>query len=107
MAAATFADPVLTRFRSDVDLVYGSRVERVVLFGSRARDDWQHDSDYDIAVFVRDPGQRWAEIGTLAKITTQILFDTGEVVSAKPFAAGAYDLPTPLMHEIRRDGIDL
>ena len=30
-------DPVLTRFRATVKEIYGDRVERVVLFGSRAR----------------------------------------------------------------------
>jgi predicted nucleotidyltransferase len=29
-------DPVLIRFRAALDRVYGDRVERVVLFGSRA-----------------------------------------------------------------------
>jgi predicted nucleotidyltransferase len=43
-------DPVLIRFRSALDEVYGARVERVVLFGSRARGDARPDSDYDVAV---------------------------------------------------------
>jgi hypothetical protein len=32
-------DPVLARVRQGLDAVYGSRLERVVLFGSRARGD--------------------------------------------------------------------
>jgi uncharacterized protein len=36
---ATAADPVLTRFRAALDKIYGERIERVVLFGSRARGD--------------------------------------------------------------------
>ena len=32
-------DPVLARFRKTLDTVYGSRIDRVVLFGSRARGD--------------------------------------------------------------------
>jgi predicted nucleotidyltransferase len=46
-------DPILTRFRAELDEIYGPRVERVVLFGSRARGDAQPDSDYDVAVFLR------------------------------------------------------
>jgi len=30
-------DPVLMRFRAALDEIYGPRIERVVLFGSRAR----------------------------------------------------------------------
>jgi predicted nucleotidyltransferase len=33
--------------------MYGDRIERVVLFGSRARGDAQENSDYDVAVFLR------------------------------------------------------
>ncbi len=49
------ADPVLARFRTAIDAAYGERVERVVLFGSRARGDHREGiSDYDVAVFLRD-----------------------------------------------------
>jgi predicted nucleotidyltransferase len=43
--------PILTRFREALAKVYGDRLERVVLFGSRARGDAHTESDYDIAVF--------------------------------------------------------
>jgi predicted nucleotidyltransferase len=51
----TIVDPILSRFRAALDKTYGERVERVVLFGSRARGDARPDSDYDIAVFLRTP----------------------------------------------------
>ena len=31
------SDPILARFRAALDELYGGRLERVVLFGSRAR----------------------------------------------------------------------
>ena len=107
MAATLTNDPVLVRFRKAVADVYGPRLERVVLFGSRARGQAPPDSDYDIAVFLKDPGELWDELGKLAHITTDILGETGAVISAKPFAAAAYQERSPLMHEIRGDGIDL
>ena len=55
-------DPVLKRFRDALDALYGDRIERVVLFGSRARGDAHEDSDYDIAVFLKDLTDRWHEI---------------------------------------------
>jgi predicted nucleotidyltransferase len=45
-------DPVLRKFRAALDEVYGERIERVVLYGSRARGDARPDSDYDVAVFL-------------------------------------------------------
>jgi predicted nucleotidyltransferase len=42
-------DPVIARFRAALDSAFGKRIERVVLYGSRARGDAGSDSDYDVA----------------------------------------------------------
>ena len=100
-------DPVLIRFRNALSTAYGGKLERVVLFGSRARGVARPDSDYDIAVFIHGPDSFGDEAGRLAEIETDILFDTGVVINALPFRAGAYLDRTGLMSELRRDGVDL
>jgi predicted nucleotidyltransferase len=100
-------DPVLNRFRAALGEAYGARLERVVLYGSRARGEARPDSDYDIAVFLREIPDRGAELDRLADIATDILYDSGEWIHATPFRAGAYHERTPLMREIREDGLDL
>ena len=100
-------DPVLARFRNALDEMYGGRLDRVVLFGSRARGDARSDSDYDVAVFLRDMADRGPELYRLADLSTDIVGETGEFVHAMPYRAGAYDERTPLMREIRREGIEL
>jgi predicted nucleotidyltransferase len=100
-------DPVLRKFRAALDEVYGERIERIVLYGSRARGDARPDSDYDVAVFLTDLTDRWNEIDRIVAIETDILWETGAVINALPFRAGAYQERTPLMHELRREGIDL
>lgn len=107
MSSTRVDDPVLIRFRQALRDVYGSKLERVVLFGSRARGDARPDSDYDIAVFIHEPESFGDEAGRLAEIETDILFDTGAVINALPFHAGDYEERTGLMSELRRDGIDL
>ena len=54
MPTNVLEDRVLIRFRAGLDIAYGPRLERVVLFGSRARGDARPGSDYDVAVFLRD-----------------------------------------------------
>lgn len=107
MATKAPDDPVLKRFRTAVAEIYGDRLERVVLFGSRARGDAQPDSDYDIAVFLRDMSDRCVEMNRLADVATDILYSQGRFIHALPYRAGSYNERTPLMHEIRADGIDL
>jgi len=107
MSVSVATDPVLVRFRKALDEVYGNRLDRMVLFGSRARGDARPDSDYDVAVFLKEPGELWDDLGKLSHITTGILVDTGAVISAKPFPAHAYRERSPLMHEIHDDGLDL
>ena len=107
-AARSIADdPVLIRFRAALAAAYGPRLERAVLYGSRARGEARSDSDYDVAVFLNDDEGLWRESARLAEIETDILFDTGAVINALSFPAGAYVEPTSLMHEMRRDGLDL
>ncbi|MGY2052032.1 nucleotidyltransferase family protein [Methylobacterium sp. JK268] len=100
-------DPILSRFRAALAEIYGARLDRVVLYGSRARGDARPDSDYDVAVFLKDDAGLWQESGVLAEIETTILNDTGAIINALPFPAVAYTARTPLMHELRRDGLDL
>ena len=104
---AVAADPVLKRFRAALDAIYGSRIERIVLFGSRARGDCRPESDYDVAVFVRGMTDRATEMKRLADSETDILYDTGAVINALPLPAGSYRERTGFMHELRRDGLDL
>ena len=101
-------DPILKRFRTALEEVYGERLERVVLYGSRARGDARPDSDYDVAVFLRDMPDRVAELYRLADLSTAILEDGGEFIHAMAYPAGFYDDEgMPLMYAIRAEGIDL
>jgi uncharacterized protein len=104
---ATANPLILTKFRAALQALYGERIERVVLYGSRARGDARTDSDYDIAVFLKDLEDRWNEIDRIVALEGEILDETGAVINALPFGAGSYNERTPLMHEIRLEGIDV
>jgi predicted nucleotidyltransferase len=107
MPTAALDDPILKRFRAALDQLYGDRIERVVLYGSRARGDAREDSDYDVAVFLHDLSNRRDEVRRMVPVVVDIIDDTGAVIHAMPYRAGAYDDRTSLMREIRIEGVDL
>jgi len=107
--SAAADDAILKRFRAALDEMYGERLERVVLYGSRARGDAHEDSDYDVAVFLCGMADRFAEMNRLADLSTKIIVEEdGPFIHAMPYGAGSYnDERMPLMYAIRAEGIDL
>ena len=100
-------DPILASFRAALDELYGDRLDRVVLFGSRARGDARADSDYDVAVFLKSLTDRWAELDKLAELRVRFIDDTGAFFDALPYPATTYQERSPLMGEIREEGLSL
>ena len=107
MSVNVTTDPILMRFRDALHEMYGANIERVVLFGSRARGDVHCDSDYDVAVFLNHIPDISEERNRLANLRVDFLDDTGAFFDARPYLVSAWDNQTPLMHEIRKDGLDL
>lgn len=100
-------DPILLRFRARLDDLYQDRLEKMVLFGSRARGDHGPDSDYDVAIFISELAAFSDELSAIADIETDILYETGKVINGLPLNAGSWRDSTLFMQEIRRDGVEL
>lgn len=100
-------DPILIRFRRELTQIYGDRLERVVLFGSRTHGDADPDSDYDVAVFLKDMSDRWAELDRLARIRVQFLDREDADFTILPFNSSDYAKKTGLMYAIRTEGVPL
>jgi uncharacterized protein len=60
-----------------------------------------------VAVFLKALPDRWAELDRLADLRVRFLDETGAFFDARPCPRDAYNDASPLMHEIRREGLEL
>ena len=74
-------DRILTALRGRMERVYGERLVRMVLYGSRARGDAESGSDIDILIVLAgtvDPGE---EISRTGGLIADLSLQFGEVIS--------------------------
>ena len=72
--------------------------------------DAQPDSDYDVAVFLKGmdgPSDRWAELHKLADPCVKFIDETGLSLRLSHIRQARTAFRSPLMHEIRREGLAL
>ncbi len=112
-AAAELANPppradwrtALRDFTAALRELYGQRLDRVLLYGSRARGDAEWDSDVDVLVVLDRCDDFWAEMDRISEVSGRIFLDHGVVLS--PMPAGVAELEgsdKPIFRSIRRDG---
>jgi predicted nucleotidyltransferase len=96
---------------SFLDLISPLReqIEGMYLFGSRSRDDWRPDSDYDILIVLKKKDKEI--VGRLYDAVMEVLLATGRLISLKLFTVSEFNrlksIPTPFMASIMREGIRL
>ena len=101
-------DPVVKEFIERISTIR-NQIEKIILFGSRARGDERPSSDYDILLVVpeRDP----ALVGAIHEAVMDVLFSTGRLVSPKIFRRTDFErfsrIPTPFMKNVMQEGISL
>jgi predicted nucleotidyltransferase len=100
-------DRTLLKFKKQVASLYGDNLDRLILFGSRARGDSTSESDYDIAVFLKSMPDRWTEIDRLAALRLPYLEEGAAFFDVMPYRAEDYDKETGLMSAIRAEGVPL
>lgn len=101
-------DHPLMQFRRAVEEAFGEDLERVVLFGSRARGDARPDSDWDVAVFLRRGADDWYTLRTLSEIAVRV-GDCREGMFIQPVMLdpAITNRSIELRRHIREEGIEL
>lgn len=100
-------DPIITKFIQGIS-DFENKIERVFLFGSRARGDERPDSDYDLLLVVTEDFSR-SDKDHLYDIVMDILLEAGRLVSLKIFKHQEFQrlchLETPFMKHVLKEGI--
>lgn len=87
-------------------------VERVLLYGSRARGDFRPDSDADVAVILRHGADDWKLLWALTGLAYDVFVDTGIMIQPVPVSSRDWadpdGFPRPsFLRNVAREGIQL
>jgi uncharacterized protein len=100
---AAAEEPVVARFRERVLAAFGGQVERIVLFGSRARGDEHAESDWDLAVFF-DHAPTEPEQRALSDLTSAVQREFDSTVQSMARSGQAWLATDELACNIRDQG---
>ena len=99
-------DRILKEFREGVGEIYGSRLARVVLFGSQARDDAEEGSDIDVMLVLDGEVNPYEEIKRLSSFTTALSLKYDVEISCVYKSEQSFrSEQSPLMLNVRREGV--
>ena len=94
--------------KAGLEALYGDRLARVVLYGSRARGDARPDSDVDLLVVLRGAYEPYAEIKRMSGLSLDLSIRHDVYVSMQPY--GSDEVGTtenPFLLNVAEDGVSL
>lgn len=101
-------DKVVEQFLELIQPLTEHLVE-IYLFGSRCRDDWRPDSDYDMLIILEKKDR--VVIDGLYDAVMEVLLSTGRLISLKIFTVSEFNrlksIPTPFISNVVTKGIKI
>jgi len=99
-------DAILREFRDGLERIYGSRLVRVVLFGSQAPPDAEPDSDIDVMLVLQGAVVPNRETERLSSFTSGLSLKHDAVISCIYMSEEDFNSQqSPLMLNVRREGV--
>ena len=99
---------ILAEIREQLLLVYGDRLEDVILYGSAAVGQMTEDSDIDIIILLKGPVQFLHDLETALRALLPLSQKYDHPISPKPINARQYKtMDVPLFSRARREGLRL
>ncbi len=85
---------------------YGSNIDRVLLYGSHARDEGRESSDIDLLVVVRDAVEPREVRESLDELLLDIIIEEGELVSVIAIPEEQFNhYRSPFLVNVRGEGV--
>jgi predicted nucleotidyltransferase len=99
---------ILSEIKYFLKEIYQSKLEQIILFGSRARKEHNRESDFDILIILKDSFNYSEEIEKTSKIIADLSLKF-DVVISRVFAKSEdfKSEKTPFFLNVRREGIIL
>lgn len=100
-------DKVIKQLATTLRERLGTHIVKVILFGSRARDDYEKDSDYDVLILLDKVTKEISD--EIDEIVWQVGWDNDVLITSiihdeKTFDTHIYE---PLFINVRKEGITL
>ena len=98
--------PILKKLKKGLLEIYGDQVDRILLYGSRARGDARPDSDIDILVVLKDDFN-YSKILELSSDFAASLSLENDVVISRAFVSKEQfeHRQTPFLMNVRREAV--
>ena len=101
-------EQIIREFRQQLEKLYGDRLVELILYGSQARKEATEDSDIDIMVILKSPVSPGDEILRMGDIKNKLNLKYNQILSVFPISEeDFYRKKTPLLNNIRREGVSL
>lgn len=100
-------EEILRDFRSQLREAYGSRLRKLILYGSWARGEATPESDLDLLVVLSDYRDYWKEFRTVQEIAYRVSFGRDKPLVLSAFPVRERELKrsrTPIYSVIRQEG---
>lgn len=97
---------ILKELRGRLEVLYGHRLVRMVLYGSQARGDAESGSDIDVLVVLKGPVSPGEEIARTSDIIASLSLQYNVVLSRAFVSVERFEREqSPLLMNVRREGI--